>query len=147
MRGVLRGVVLSGEAAEKVEKKEEEGEMVVEGASEKESAEGGTRQPSVVEEVLRVCAEQGLEEEMLSVCKVRACLALAACDVALTLWLLSFSHTGLVRAAHRREALRRGRVLLRARRGLEADSEDRRARAGGVCRQWCVALYLARVRL
>ncbi|ORY69411.1 Nup85 nucleoporin-domain-containing protein [Leucosporidium creatinivorum] len=79
MRGVLKGVELSSEAAERVGEVEKSGAeeqgMDVEGASEKENAdpeqrEKENRQPSVVEEVLRVCSEQGLEEEMMSVCKV-----------------------------------------------------------------------------
>lgn len=69
MRVVLLGVSLEEEmpSAEKVEKMEIEG-------SEKENevveAQSGTSK-SVVEDVLRICAEQGMDDELKSVCKVR----------------------------------------------------------------------------
>lgn len=69
MRVVLLGVSLEEEmrAGEKVETMEIEG-------SEKENEEvkaGSSTSRSVVEDVLRICAEQGMDDELKSVCKVR----------------------------------------------------------------------------
>lgn len=75
MRGVIRGVGFSGEMVKSGEGEKVEG-MEVEGEGEEkenDDPEKKGRQPSVVEEVLRVCSEQGLEEEMMSVCKVGFC--------------------------------------------------------------------------
>lgn len=80
MRGVLRSVNLVDAIAEDEEKVVSKGAapngMDVEGEEsekENEAPEGGKRRKtSTVEDVLRTCLEQGLQDEALSICKVRA---------------------------------------------------------------------------